>query len=337
MDKLLNREGLVKARRSKENPIILPIENHPWESKATFNAAALYLAGKVHIVYRAMSEDNTSVFGYATSKDGTHIDYRSPDPIYKPHEAFEQKLVPNGNSGCEDPRLTKIGDKIYMCYTAFDGRNAPRVALTSISEKDFLAKKWDFAKPVLITPPYLDDKDACIFPEKIEDQNYYFIIHRSDNDIVSAFSPHLDFEGKAWIEEYRWITPRAGMWDSKKIGTAAPPIKTEIGWVLFYHGVSDDGIYRIGAILLDLKDPTKVISRSDEPIIEPLTPYEREGVVRNVVFSCGVVLLGNKFFLYYGGADKVVGVATINKEKLLKNLNPCKCYKNGKIVVGICK
>lgn len=325
MGKLLNREKLVKAKRSKENPIISPIEDHPWECKATFNSAALYLNGKVHIIYRAMSEDNTSVLGYATSKDGIHIDYRSSKPIYKPREAFEQKMIPNGNSGCEDPRLTKIGDKIYMCYTAYNGKDAPRVALTSISEKDFLAQKWNFTKPVLITPPYLDDKDACIFPEKINGQSNYLIIHRSDNDIVSAFSPSLDFDGKTWIEEYRWITPRAGMWDSKKIGIAAPPIKTENGWVLFYHGVSDDGIYRLGAILLDLKDPTNVICRSDEPIMEPLTAYELEGIVRNVVFSCGVVLIEDKFFLYYGGADKVIGVATINKKKLLKNLTPCKC------------
>jgi len=249
MDKLLTKESLVRVKRAKGNPIISPIKTHPWEAKATFNPAALYLEGKVHLIYRAMSEENTSVLGYATSKDGVHIDYRSSEPIYIPRESFEQKVVPDGNSGCEDPRLTEIGDKIYMCYTALDGKNAPRVALTHIRKKDFLRQKWNFAKPVLITPPNLDDKDACVFPEKIEGGHFYFIIHRIGNDIDSAFCPTLDFDGKTWIEEYRWITPRDGTWDSKKVGIAAPPIKTKSGWVLFYHGVSDNNYYRIGAIL----------------------------------------------------------------------------------------
>lgn len=324
LKKLLKREKPVKLERAKENPIIIPNSEHSWESKATFNPGAIYLDGKVHLIYRAMSEDNTSVFGYATNEDGVHVDYRSPEPVYVPRESFEQKREPGGNSGCEDPRLTKIGNRIYMLYTAFDGKNPPRVALTWILAKDFVKQKWVWAKPVLISPPDLDDKDACIFPEKINGK--YFIIHRSGNDIDSAFSPTLNFDGKTWIGEYNWIFPRAGMWDSKKIGIAAPPIKTKKGWVLFYHGVSEeDDFYRVGAILLDLADPTKIIARSDEPIFEPETDYEKEGQMPNVVFPCGAVLLDDKFFLFYGGADKVVGVAIVDKDELLKNLESCRC------------
>src|SRR3989338_7319427 len=283
INKLLKKEEPVKAARAKENPIIIPNPKHSWEEKAVFNPAAIYLDGKVHIIYRAMSNDNTSSFGYATSKDGIHIDYRSSVPIYIPREYFEQKRIPGGNSGCEDPRLTKIGGKIYMLYAAFDGENPPRVALTYITEQNFLEQKWIWAKPVLISPPNIDDKDGCIFPELINGQ--YFIIHRSGDDIDSAFSPTLDFDGKTWIEEYRWIASRSGMWDSRKVGTATPPIKTRIGWVLLYHGVSEeDGCYRIGAVLLDLKDPTKIIARTDEPIFEPETAYEKVGKVSNVVF-----------------------------------------------------
>ncbi len=324
LTKLLKSGKSVKLARAKENPIIIPTPEHPWESKAAYNPGAIYLNGKVHLVYRAMSEDNTSVFGYATSRNGVQIDYHSPKPVYVPREPFEQKREPGGNSGCEDPRLTKIGSKIYMLYTALDGKNPPRVALTWILAKDFAKQKWAWTKPVLISPPDIDDKDACIFPEKINGQ--YFIIHRSGDDIDSAFSPTLNFDGQTWLEEYRWISPRAGMWDSKKIGIAAPPIKTKKGWVLFYHGVSEeDGFYRVGAILLDLADPTKIIARSDEPIFEPETDYEKDGQVPNVVFPCGAVLLDDKFFLYYGGADKVVGVATIGREELLKNLESCRC------------
>ncbi len=326
LNKMLKRdEGkLIKLLRAKENPIILPIKEHSWESRAVFNPTAIYLAGKTHIIYRAMSEDNTSVFGYVNSKDGINIDYRSNEPIYIPRESFEQKLVPNGNSGCEDPRITIIKDTIYMCYTAYDGKNPPRVALSSIKEKDFLAQKWNWSKPILISRPDTDDKDACIFPEKINGK--YFVIHRIGNDINSAFVKDLNFDDEKWLEEYIWIEPRIGMWDNKKVGIASTPIKTKDGWLLFYHGVSEeDSFYRLGVCLLDLKDPTKIIARLDEPIFEPEEKYEREGQIPNVVFPCGIVKVKDKIFVYYGGADSVVGVATILEKDLLKIL---KIYKN---------
>lgn len=311
----------IKLTRSEENPIIVPSEK-TWESKAVFNPAALSLQGKTHILYRAMSEDNTSVIGYATSPDGIHIDYRSLEPIYTPRESFEQKLQPGGNSGCEDPRLTKIGDKIYMCYTASDGKNPPRVALTWIKAEDFLARRWQWAKPVLISPPGMDDKNTFIFPEKIKGK--YMIVHRSGYDIDIAPTPTLDFKENQWLEEYRWIAPRKWWWDSKKVGAAAPPVKTKAGWVMLYHGVSENGIYRVGAVLLDLKNPAKIIGRTDDPIFEPETLYEKEGQIPNVVFPCGNVLSGKKLFVYYGGADRVVGVATIEINSLLRILKLCK-------------
>ncbi len=323
LEKLLKSGKPLKFSRAKNNPIIVPIAEHPWESKATFNPGAVYLKGKSHLVYRAMSEDNTSVFGYATTKDGIHIDYRSLKPIYIPREPFEEKLTPGGNSGCEDPRLTKIGQKIYMLYTAFDGKNPPRVAITYILIKDFLAQKWNWTKPVLISPPGVDDKDACVFPEKFKGN--YIIAHRSGDDIDFGFSPDLNFDGKTWLEESRWIAPRKGMWDSKKIGIAAPPIKTKGGWILFYHGVSeDDGVYRVGTVLLDLKNPLKIIARSDEPLFEPEISYEKEGQISNVVFPCGSVMIKKTIFIYYGGGDTIVGAATISLEKLLSNLKLCK-------------
>lgn len=313
-----NRKS-IKFARSRNNPIIAPIEKHPWESKATFNPAAIYLQGKVHLLYRAMSEDNTSVLGYATSKDGIHIDYRCPEPVYIPQEGFEQKLCYGGNSGCEDPRLTMIGNKIYMCYTAFDGKNSPRVALTSIEKNSFLEQTWDWAKPVLISPPNLDDKDACVFPEKFKGN--YIIAHRIGEDIDLGFIPDLNFSNKKWIGEYRWVAPRKESWDSKKLGIASPPIKIKEGWILFYHGVDiEDNIYRVGALLLDRRDPTKIIARSEEPLFQPEASYEKIGQIPNVVFPCGAVLLGKKIFLYYGGGDKVIGVATIELKELLKSL-----------------
>jgi predicted GH43/DUF377 family glycosyl hydrolase len=324
IDKMLKKETeLIKFTRAKENPIISPIKDHPWEAKATFNPAAIYLEDKVHILYRAMSEDNTSTIGYAQSKDGIHIDYRSPNPIYTPREPFEQKLIPGGNSGTEDPRLTQIGDKIYMLYTAFDGKNPPRVALTWIKVKDFLAQKWNWSKATTVSPHDFDDKDSALFPEKFKGK--YLIIHRIGDDVDLAFVSDLELKTEKELEEYRWLPTRKGMWDSKKVGIAAPPIKTQEGWLVLYHGVSEDNVYRLGAVLCDIKDPTKITARTDEPIFEPETTYEKKGETPNVVFPCGAVLIGNKIFIYYGGADKVVGVATAPLATLLRTLKLYRC------------
>ena len=323
LDKIMTASLPIKSLWSNEKKIIEPDINYSWKAKAVFNPAAIYLAGKVHLLYRAQATDNTSVFGYAQSQNGLNIDYLSPEPVYVPREPFEQKLVSGGNSGCEDPRLTKIGDKIYMTYVAFDGTNPPRVALTSITVSDFLNQKWNWAKPVLISPPGFDDKDAGIFPEKIQDQ--YAIIHRSGNDVDLSLHKNLNFDGQTWLEEYRWFGPRPGFWDSKKVGLAAPPIKIKEGWLVLYHGVSDDNIYRVGAILADFRDPANIIARTDEPIFEPRKDFEKIGQISNVVFPCGAVIIDKKLFMYYGGGDTVVGVAAIKLEKLLKILKNCKC------------
>lgn len=312
----------LSFKRPRKKPILSPNEKNDWESKAVLNPAALYLDGKFHILYRAMSEDNTSVLGYATSKDGVKINYKSSEPVYIPREDFEKKKVENGNSGCEDPRLTKIGNTIYLLYTAFNGEDNPRVAISSISEKDFLNRKWDkWSKPQLISPSKVGDKDACLFPEKINGKYYY--LHRIENDIDLCSKESLDFK-KKYPRETKWLSPRKGWWDSEKIGAAAPPIKTEYGWILFYHGISKDHTYSVGAVLLDLENPEKVLSRTDTPIFTPEKDYEKEGVVGNVVFPCGAVLKGKKIFIYYGGADKYVGVATISLDKLLKKLHLCR-------------
>lgn len=321
LKKLVGEIKVPKFVRAKENPIIEPNPQHPWEAKATFNPAAIYLDGRVHLIYRAMSHENVSVFGYATTKDGIQLDYRHPEPIYVPRESFEQKVGP-GNSGCEDPRVTLIGDKIYMCYTAIDGKNPPRVAFTWIRVEDFLNKRWKWAKPVLISPPAVDDKDACIFPKKVIDpgtkKEAYLIIHRIGDDIDSALVPKLEFDGKTWIKEYRWITSRKGYWDSVKVGAASPPIETEKGWVLLYHGVDEHMVYRVGAVLLNPKNPLEILARTDEPLFEPEEAYERHDQVKDVVFPCGAVVIGNKIYMYYGAADRVIGVATLEIEELLK-------------------
>ena len=307
-------------KRYEKNPILEPRPELDWESRAVFNAGAIYLGGKAHIIYRAMSQDNTSVLGYANSKNCLDIDERLDEPVYVPREDFEIKKNIGGNSGCEDPRIMKIGDRIYMCYTAFDGINQTRVAVSSISEKDFLKKNWNWSKPILITPKGLNDKNACIFPEKINGK--YMILHRLSNDICADYLGSLEFG------EYNQITkcikilgPRPYMWDGEKVGITAPPIKTSKGWLLIYHGVSKHHpVYRIGAVLLDLKDPTVIVSRLTDPIFEPETLYELEGQINNVVFVCGLVVKKGIIYIYYGAADTVIGVATLKLDNLMKSL-----------------
>jgi len=324
IDKFIKKQiSFTKLKRFEGNPIISPIKENGWEAQCTFNPGAIVLNGKVHIVYRAMSDDNTSVFGYATNADGMHIDYRAAAPIYTPRTSFEQKLVPGGNSGVEDPRLTQIGDKIYILYTAFDGKNLWRIAMSHIRVDDFVAQNWNWSDPVIISSPDTDDKDAALFPDTFNGK--YCIVHRSGDDADLSFIESLDFNGNSWLEEVRWLRPRKGWWDSRRVGIASPPIKTDEGWLVLYHGISDeDGGYRVGAILADLTDPTRIISRTDYPIFEAEEPYEKEGIVPNVVFPCGAVVLGEDLFVYYGGADKVVGVASVNMKELMNVLQMCK-------------
>ncbi len=301
--------------RSRNNPILAPKKEHLWENKAVFNPAAVELEGKVHIIYRAMGEDDTSVLGYASSENGENISERLETPIYIPRESFEMKTHP-GNSGCEDPRITQIGGKLYMFYTAYDGVNPPGVAVTNITVKDFLAKKWNWEKPEIITPQKIDNKDACLLPEKVN--GHYMVFHRAHNHICLDPIKSLNFSIDKINSFTPIIGPRIGMWDSQKVGITAPPLKTKYGWLLFYHGVADDSTYRVGALLLQLKNPTLILARTTDFIFEPETDYEKNGQVSQVVFPCGIVNRNGTIFIYYGGGDSVLGVATTKLEKIIK-------------------
>ncbi len=308
----------VGLKRQTPGALLSPRKDKAWEAKAIFNPAAIDISGKISILYRAMSDDNTSVIGYAESKDGTDITFQGDKPVYVPREGFEEKRVAGGNSGCEDPRLTRIGNKIYMYYTAYNGVTPPAIAMTSISVSDFRGKKWNWSKPVLVTADGVDDKDGCLHPEKVNGK--YFLFHRVNNYICGDYGETPEFKERNNFRNIPIILPRAGMWDSKKVGLSVPPIKTKKGWLLLYHGVSDRSRYRVGAALLDLKDPTIVLSRTTDCLFEPREAYEKEGQVNYVVFPCGAVVRGDTIYMYYGGADSVIDVASMSMKELLKIL-----------------
>ena len=306
-------------RRIRKTDLLVSRPDLAWESKAIFNPAVIDLRGRIHVLYRAMSQDNTSVIGYAEINWlHRNVVYRSSKPIYTPRESFEQKRVSGGNSGCEDPRLTKIGETIYMYYTAYNGITPPAVAMTCIKEKDFLAKKWSWSKPVLVTRDGVDDKDGCLHPEKVNGK--YFLFHRVNNLICGDYGETPSFKERNNFRNIPILTPRPGMWDSLKVGISVPPIKTAKGWLLLYHGVSSISVYRIGAALLDLKDPTIVLSRTTDYIFEPLEDYEKKGQVDNVVFPCGAVLKNGSIYMYYGAGDAVIDDACIKLSDLLNAL-----------------
>ncbi len=314
----LATQQAITLKRYSENPIISPVKEHSWESKYTFNPAALYIDGNVHILYRAMGDDDTSVMGYASSCNGTDIDDRLTEPVYMPREPFERKHKA-GFSGCEDPRLTLIGGKIYMCYTAYDGVNPPRIAMSTISTSNFLAHKWEWSTPKLISAPGVDNKDSCI--TAVKDEGPYFIFHRITPNIWVDMVTHLDFNNNEYIGGHPLFGPRPNSWDSLKIGLGGPPERTADGWLLIYHGVSKfDMGYRLGAALLDIDNPLKVLARLHSPILEPKEWYEHEGYREGTVFANGQVVIDGTLFVYYGGADQYVGVASIKLDEILTAL-----------------
>lgn len=294
--------------RARENPILLPIPENPFESKLVFNPAAFELDGSVQVIYRAMDEANTSMFGYARSKDGVHIDERLPVPIYGPRADFELKRgKPDGNSGVEDPRTVIIDDRLYLTYTAYDGVHVPHGAISSLSLDDFRARQFqNWTEPKLMTADDVDDKDVALLPEKVK--GGYLLYHRVSGRICADILPDLEFAQRAH-ECIDVFGPRPGMWDSAKVGISCPPIRVPRGWLMLYHGVSEDAVYRVGAALL-AEDGITLLARAADPVFEPVEQYEREGEVPDVVFPCGAVVRDGTLYLYYGGADKVVGVAT---------------------------
>lgn len=304
--------------RAPGNPILAP-QGDGFEGRNVLNPAAIELDGSIYILYRAMDKANTSTIGLAISRDGLNIDERLPEPIYAPRAEFEMKRGSGtGNSGCEDPRIVRIGDMLHMTYTAYDGVRAPAGAVSSISVRDFLARRFDaWSTPYLLTPDGVDDKDLALLPETIGGN--YLLYHRVSGQICADILPDLD-SGKRVSRCVEIMAPRHGMWDGKKVGSAAPPLRVGENWLMIYHGVSRHATYRLGAALLG-PDGTTLLARTADSIFEPLENYEKEGEVPNVVFSCGAVVRGDTLFLYYGGADRVIGVATASLAHILGALS----------------
>jgi len=295
---------MIQLKRYSKEPIFSPKKENRWEAASVFNAAALYDNGLVHLIYRATDISSggqegayINSLGYAVSKDGIHFN-RLEQPIL-------QNDVPQELRGPEDPRVVKIGDIFYMMYTGYGGRFNDDYRICLATSKNLI--DWQRHGVILDEP----NKDASLFPEMINGR--YAMFHRRPPHIWMAFSNDL----KYWQDHK--IVMRAlpdSEWENEKVGISGPPIKTNQGWFLIYHGVSKEMVYRQGLALLDLADPTQVLARQAEPILEPELDWELHGHVDNVVFSCGQVVLGDEIYVYYGGADNAIGLATMKLSEI---------------------
>jgi beta-1,2-mannosidase len=296
----------------ENNPIMGP-QGDTWEAKDLFNPTAVVKDGKIHMLYRA--EDNTGIgewngtsrIGLAISEDGVHF-HRNPEPVLVPTESYEFP------GGCEDPRVTQIGDTYYLTYTAFDGKSAYLCLATS---KDLYS--WE--RHGILFPEWTEGSDkvwsksGAILPQKI---NGKYIMYFGDTNIWLAYSEDLIH----WTPVHQPVlTPSEDpqAFDSALIEPGPQPILTEEGILLIYNAARkiaepDDPSfgklrYSAGQVLLSKEDPTKVLKRTTEPFFTPGTRDEVFGQVDNVVFVEGLVEYHGAFYLYYGMADSKIGVA----------------------------
>jgi predicted GH43/DUF377 family glycosyl hydrolase len=300
-------------RRYAENPI-LTASDWPYLVNSVFNAGATRLPdGRTLLLARVEDHTGISHLTAARSDDGYGGWQIDPQPTL----SAEPETYPEELWGIEDPRIVYLDElgRYAITYTAYSGRG-PLVSLALTN--DFRA----FERRGIIMEP--EDKDAALFPRRIGGR--WALVHRpvpamagSGAHIWVSFSHDLKHWGdRTLVLEAR----RGGWWDANKIGLCSPPIETEEGWLMLYHGVRTTGagvIYRLGLALLDLEDPTRVIRRGDEWVMSPREPYEIVGDVGYVVFPCGQVVdeKTGEIRVYYGAADSSIALATTTIRELL--------------------
>lgn len=320
-----------RLRRVSDAPLIKPRPDVRWERGACLNSAVIHEHGVWHLLYRAIDHDpgwkqgagsgpyNTSV-GMAVSDDGIRFE-RRPDPV-----------IPFGFAGprteAQDCRVVKIDGLYHLTYCLYDKeRGIPTTGL-SVS-RDLVT--WEHRGELTPFAQFGFNKNAALFPEKIGGR--FCLMHRPE---AAAFLhlPEKQFNWRTWSrgplrrpEDWPGLTlsfsadlrtwtdtevvlaPRPECWDSVKTGAGAPPMRTPQGWLNVYHGVDERHVYRLGIALHDLDDPTVVLKRQEEPILEPELEWECKGDVDGAIFTCGAVLQGTRLRVYYAGADTVIGLA----------------------------
>ena len=298
----------MKLQRYSSEPIMLPDPTSDWECYNLFNPAVIHHNGLFHMHYRAQGLDWISRIGYAVSADGIHWN-RLRRPVLEPHDGSDSR-------GLEDPRVTEIDGTFYMCYTAYgrEYQGKPTHAGGGISPMIARSKNLITWERIGSITRGEDDKDHVLFPRKINGR--YAALHRRWPNVWIAYSDDLqnwrpgDMAPIYGPREDNW-------WDCKSVGNNGVPIETKQGWLLINHAYDENHVYRLGVVLLDLDDPTRVIRRPKEPIFWPEELWELRGDVSNVVFSCANPVVDGTVYVYYGGGDHVIGLATCRLDELL--------------------
>ncbi|HEY4505310.1 MAG TPA: hypothetical protein VJG67_01325 [Candidatus Paceibacterota bacterium] len=335
---LFNKSDLYQyeiLNRSEKNPILEP-RPLEWEVVGTFNPAVFQDKDGLHMFYRALGSDGISRIGYAQSKDGLSFTRRLNYPVFEPTPGlgmpdtgktkepvgFNPLYYTSGGGwgGSEDPRVVRIGSRVYMTYVAFEGWNSVRIGLTSINVDDFKKENWKWKKPVLISPVNEVHKNWVLFPEKINGK--FAVLHGvSPNILIDYFDSPTDFEKGFCIKSSPPSGGRQDFWDNKMRGAGPPPIKTDLGWLLLYHAHDrkEPHKYKLGAMILDKDNPTKILHRSAHSILSPDMHYENNWKP-GIIYASGAVIKGDDLRVYYGGGDKVVCVAETPVKKFLDYL-----------------
>lgn len=333
--------------------ILLGPTEKEFENNGVFNPGILQEGDTVHILYRAVQHGNLSTLGYAKTDGPLKVIERHEKPLVKREFDYEKH-------GVEDPRIAKIDDTYYVIYTAYDGVNTLGALATSKDLVNF--KKHGYITPQInyqeyeslikccdkkgLNPKYhhyyrlfaeigvvadefrlLRDKDVVLFPRKINGK--FAMLHRIWPGIqIVYFDKWEDLTKPFWEDYLKNLTDHIvldpkGIFEVAYIGAGGPPIETEYGWLLIYHGVQETTkgrTYHAKAALLNIDKPEIELSRLPYPLFSPTKKWEKHGIVDNVVFPTGHALFGDDLYVYYGAADKYTGVAKMSISKLLIEL-----------------
>lgn len=335
----------------KKEGILLEKTNLSFENEGVLNPAAIREGKYLHMFYRAVRIGNNSTIGYCKFEGPAKLVVRNTEPIIIPEFPYE-------SHGVEDPRLVKIDETYYMSYTAYDGVNA--LGALAISTDLINWHKKGLVVPLLTyaefneltngTPPLnekylrynehdrifkldgkellLWDKNLIFFPRKIDGKLYFLHRIKPDIQILVGVEKIEDLKPEFWkkyflkFEENILLAPKYEH-EASYLGGGCPPIETEAGWLIIYHGVKDsiEGyVYSACAALLDLENPQKEIGRLPYPLFTPEKKWELKGEVNNVCFPSGAAVFDDTLYIYYGAADERIAYASMSLSELLEEL-----------------
>jgi predicted GH43/DUF377 family glycosyl hydrolase len=334
----------------KKEGILLTSTALEFENAGVLNPAVFREDDSIHLFYRAVRKGNHSSIGYCRLDGPLTVAERWDKPFIVPEFEYE-------SHGVEDARIVNIDDVYYMTYTGYDGTNARGALATSKDLKHF--KKQGILSPSLTYAEFVNlaesagkvderycryqnfyyqeagpekkmmlwDKNVIFFPRKIKGKLVFLHRIRPGIQIVSIQSIS-ELTRKFWenyllnFHEHIVMDP-VYQHESCYIGSGCPPIETEHGWLLIYHGAEETEhgiVYSACAALLDINDPVKEIARLPYALFSPENEWELHGEVNNVVFPTGTALFGKTLFIYYGAADTRIACASVNISDLLAEL-----------------